>query len=117
MQADVSVLKTTLVVWNSGFCNVNSLRSLQSAHDDRNMARMLTPEERREKKSKKLFDDTEIDSMGSVYKVSRDCTGLYTCTCMRGLGSLSALFDDTEIDFMVRVYKVHQRGLHGIADA
>ena len=41
----------------------------QAAHDDRNVARMLTPAERREKKAKKLFDETGLDALTAVYRV------------------------------------------------
>jgi len=43
----------------------------QSAHEDRNLARKLLPEEKREKKLKKLFDDTETETITSVYKLAR----------------------------------------------
>lgn len=42
----------------------------EQAHTDRNLSRKLTPAERREKKSKKLFDDaTTIETIVSVYRV------------------------------------------------
>lgn len=41
----------------------------QAAHDDRNLARMLTPAEKREKKLKKLFDDNSTEIITSIYKV------------------------------------------------
>ena len=40
----------------------------QAAHDDRNVARMLTPAERRDKKLKRLFDETGIDAITAVYR-------------------------------------------------
>ncbi|GAX81848.1 hypothetical protein CEUSTIGMA_g9276.t1 [Chlamydomonas eustigma] len=43
----------------------------QSAHDDRNLARKLTPAEQREKKMKKLFDDTGLETITTVYKLAR----------------------------------------------
>lgn len=45
----------------------------QAAHDDRNLARMLTPAERREKKLRKLFDagpDGGRSSLVAVYRVA-----------------------------------------------
>lgn len=41
------------------------------AHDDRNLARKLTPTERKEKKMKKLLGDAEagVATMVSVYRV------------------------------------------------
>ncbi|MCL7027989.1 hypothetical protein MKW94_029981 [Papaver nudicaule] len=42
----------------------------EQAHVDRNNARKLTPAERREKKEKKLFDDTNtLETIVSVYKI------------------------------------------------
>lgn len=42
----------------------------EQAHTDRNLARKLTPAELREKKAKKLFDDsTTIETIVSVYRV------------------------------------------------
>ncbi len=42
----------------------------EQAHTDRNLARKLTPAERREKKEKKLFDDaTTLETIVSVYRV------------------------------------------------
>lgn len=44
----------------------------QQAHDDRNLARMLTPAERRDKKVKKLFDsgpEASLTSQTCVYRV------------------------------------------------
>eukprot|EP00201_Polytomella_parva_P009354 CAMPEP_0175070536 /NCGR_PEP_ID=MMETSP0052_2-20121109/18767_1 /TAXON_ID=51329 ORGANISM="Polytomella parva, Strain SAG 63-3" /NCGR_SAMPLE_ID=MMETSP0052_2 /ASSEMBLY_ACC=CAM_ASM_000194 /LENGTH=572 /DNA_ID=CAMNT_0016337657 /DNA_START=15 /DNA_END=1730 /DNA_ORIENTATION=- len=44
----------------------------QAAHEDRNVARMLTPAERRSKKIRKLFDqDPDSQITCSVYRVSR----------------------------------------------
>ncbi|KAK4487829.1 hypothetical protein RD792_003565 [Penstemon davidsonii] len=44
----------------------------EQAHIDRNIARKLTPAERREKKEKKLFDDSNntLDTIVSVYKIN-----------------------------------------------
>ncbi|XP_044461922.1 protein RDM16-like isoform X2 [Mangifera indica] len=43
----------------------------EQAHIDRNIARKLTPAERREKKERKLFDDsTSLDTTVSVYKIN-----------------------------------------------
>ncbi|KAK4367280.1 hypothetical protein RND71_015160 [Anisodus tanguticus] len=44
----------------------------EQAHVDRNIARKLTPDERREKKERKLFDDPNIDpeTIVSVYKIN-----------------------------------------------
>ncbi|CAN4101394.1 unnamed protein product [Withania somnifera] len=44
----------------------------EQAHVDRNIARKLTPDERREKKERKLFDDPNIapETIVSVYKVN-----------------------------------------------
>lgn len=43
----------------------------EQAHVDRNMARKLTPAERREKKERKLFDDpSTLETIVSVYKVN-----------------------------------------------
>ncbi|MCD7453842.1 Protein rdm16 [Datura stramonium] len=44
----------------------------EQAHVDRNVARKLTPDERREKKERKLFDDPNIalETMVSVYKIN-----------------------------------------------
>ncbi|KAL7107865.1 hypothetical protein ACP275_06G081000 [Erythranthe tilingii] len=44
----------------------------EQAHIDRNIARKLTPAERREKKEKKLFEDANanVDSIVSVYKIN-----------------------------------------------
>ncbi|OAY38728.1 hypothetical protein MANES_10G038800v8 [Manihot esculenta] len=43
----------------------------EQAHIDRNIARKLTPSERREKKEKKLFDDPNIvETIVSVYKIN-----------------------------------------------
>lgn len=42
----------------------------EQAHIDRNIARKLTPAERREKKERKLFDDpNSVDTIVSVYKI------------------------------------------------
>ncbi|CAL5065328.1 unnamed protein product [Urochloa decumbens] len=43
----------------------------EQAHVDRNIARKLTPSERREKKERKLFDDptNTVDTIVSVYKI------------------------------------------------
>ncbi|KAG1347508.1 protein RDM16 [Cocos nucifera] len=42
----------------------------EQAHVDRNIARKLTPAERREKKERKLFDDpTTLETLVSVYKI------------------------------------------------
>jgi U4/U6 small nuclear ribonucleoprotein PRP3 len=44
----------------------------QAAHDDRNLARMLTPAERRDKKLRKLFDNTPggaLTTRTAVYRV------------------------------------------------
>jgi len=43
----------------------------QAAHDDRNMARMLTPAERKAKKERKMFDDNGVDLITAVYRVER----------------------------------------------
>eukprot|EP00877_Chromochloris_zofingiensis_P011346 jgi/Chrzof1/6465/Cz18g12030.t1 len=42
----------------------------QSAHDDRNLARMLTPAEKREKKVQKLFDESGLETITAVYKIA-----------------------------------------------
>ncbi|KAI3474345.1 hypothetical protein Pfo_029179, partial [Paulownia fortunei] len=43
----------------------------EQAHIDRNIARKLTPAERREKKERKLFDDPNtLDTIVSVYKIT-----------------------------------------------
>nr|GLL20805.1 U4/U6 small nuclear ribonucleoprotein Prp3 [Ipomoea trifida] len=44
----------------------------EQAHIDRNIARKLTPDERREKKERKLFDDpnTTLETIVSVYKIN-----------------------------------------------
>ncbi|KAL2649804.1 hypothetical protein R1flu_017932 [Riccia fluitans] len=43
----------------------------EQAHTDRNLARKLTPAERREKKEKKLFDDPNtLETIVSVYRVN-----------------------------------------------
>ncbi|RAL37012.1 hypothetical protein DM860_003934 [Cuscuta australis] len=44
----------------------------EQAHIDRNIARKLTPDERREKKERKLFDDpnSSLETLVSVYKVN-----------------------------------------------
>ncbi|KAL8551924.1 hypothetical protein ACS0TY_000826 [Phlomoides rotata] len=43
----------------------------EQAHIDRNIARKLTPAERREKKERKLFDDANtLDTMVSVFKIN-----------------------------------------------
>ncbi|KAK6136092.1 hypothetical protein DH2020_030197 [Rehmannia glutinosa] len=43
----------------------------EQAHIDRNIARKLTPAERREKKERKLFDDPNaVDTIVSVYKIN-----------------------------------------------
>ncbi|XP_026441987.1 protein RDM16-like, partial [Papaver somniferum] len=43
----------------------------EQAHVDRNIARKLTPAERREKKEKKLFDDPNtLETIVSVYKIN-----------------------------------------------
>ncbi|XP_024176819.1 protein RDM16 isoform X1 [Rosa chinensis] len=43
----------------------------EQAHIDRNIARKLTPAERREKKERKLFDDpNNVDTIVSVYKIN-----------------------------------------------
>ncbi|KAL2227516.1 UNVERIFIED_CONTAM: Protein RDM16 [Sesamum indicum] len=43
----------------------------EQAHIDRNIARKLTPAERREKKERKLFDDPNaLDTIVSVYKIN-----------------------------------------------
>ena len=47
----------------------------QQAHDDRNLARKLTPAERREKKIRKLLRDDTSEAR----KYSRTCTELKTC--------------------------------------
>lgn len=42
----------------------------EQAHTDRNLARKLTPAERKEKKAKKLFDDANtLETLVSVYRV------------------------------------------------
>lgn len=44
----------------------------EQAHVDRNIARKLTPAERREKKEKKLFDDSNaLETLVSVYKINK----------------------------------------------
>lgn len=40
-----------------------------AAHEDRNLARKLTPAERRDKKLRKLLDDTSLEAQVAVYKV------------------------------------------------
>lgn len=43
----------------------------EQAHIDRNIARKLTPAERREKKERKLFDDsTTLETLVSVYRIN-----------------------------------------------
>ncbi|CAL5322409.1 unnamed protein product [Camellia sinensis] len=43
----------------------------EQAHIDRNIARKLTPDERREKKERKLFDDpSTLETIVSVYKIN-----------------------------------------------
>ncbi|KAL6520831.1 hypothetical protein OROGR_017400 [Orobanche gracilis] len=44
----------------------------EQAHIDRNVARKLTPSERREKKERKLFDDphAQLDTIVAVYKIN-----------------------------------------------
>ncbi|XP_031502434.1 protein RDM16 isoform X2 [Nymphaea colorata] len=42
----------------------------EQAHVDRNIARKLTPAERREKKEKKLFDENMLETIVSVYKIN-----------------------------------------------
>lgn len=43
----------------------------EQAHIDRNIARKLTPDERREKKERKLFDDPNtVETIVSVYKIN-----------------------------------------------
>ncbi|KAL3702285.1 hypothetical protein R1sor_020307 [Riccia sorocarpa] len=43
----------------------------EQAHTDRNLARKLTPAERREKKEKKLFDDpTTLETIVSVFRIN-----------------------------------------------
>ncbi|XAR72069.1 hypothetical protein NMG60_11018569, partial [Bertholletia excelsa] len=43
----------------------------EQAHIDRNIARKLTPDERREKKERKLFDDlNNVETIVSVYKIN-----------------------------------------------
>ncbi|XP_058182403.1 protein RDM16-like isoform X2 [Rhododendron vialii] len=45
----------------------------EKAHDDRNAAHKLTPDERREKRERKLFGDPDVpESVVSVYKVNND---------------------------------------------
>jgi len=45
----------------------------QNAHEDRNIARMLTPAERRDKKERRLFDDNgELTFINMVNEVYRD---------------------------------------------
>jgi U4/U6 small nuclear ribonucleoprotein PRP3 len=41
----------------------------EQAHVDRNIARKLTPLERREKKERKLFDDSTVETIACVYKI------------------------------------------------
>lgn len=41
----------------------------EQAHVDRNIARKLTPSERREKKERKLFDDPTVETIVCVYKI------------------------------------------------
>ncbi|TVU10971.1 hypothetical protein EJB05_44528 [Eragrostis curvula] len=41
----------------------------EQAHVDRNIARKLTPSERREKKERKLFEDPTVDTIVCVYKI------------------------------------------------
>lgn len=41
----------------------------EQAHKDRNIARKLTPDERREKKERKLFDDLSVETLVSVYRI------------------------------------------------
>lgn len=38
-----------------------AMEERQQAHEDRNLARKLTPAERKDKKLKKLFDDDEVE--------------------------------------------------------
>ena len=46
----------------------------EQAHTDRNLARKLTPAERRKKKERKLFDDPNtLETIVSVYKVNDLC--------------------------------------------
>ncbi|CAN6485885.1 unnamed protein product [Victoria cruziana] len=42
----------------------------EQAHVDRNIARKLTPAERRDKKEKKLFDENVLETIVSVYKIN-----------------------------------------------
>ncbi|GMH37612.1 hypothetical protein BSKO_05485 [Bryopsis sp. KO-2023] len=46
-----------------------AMEERQQAHEDRNLARKLTPEERKEKKLRKLFDDGGVDFQTCVFKV------------------------------------------------
>ncbi|KAF6151607.1 hypothetical protein GIB67_010283 [Kingdonia uniflora] len=49
----------------------NAAADREQAHVDRNIARKLTPAERREKKEKKLFEDSNtVETIVSVYKVN-----------------------------------------------
>lgn len=41
----------------------------QQAHDDRNVARMLTPAERRDKKIRKMFDSSTTEVFAAVYRI------------------------------------------------
>jgi U4/U6 small nuclear ribonucleoprotein PRP3 len=43
----------------------------QAAHDDRNLARKLTTEERKAKKLRKMFDDSAADVLVQVFRVNR----------------------------------------------
>jgi U4/U6 small nuclear ribonucleoprotein PRP3 len=46
----------------------NEQQERELAHADRNLARKLTPAERREKKNKKLFEDVTLETIVSVYR-------------------------------------------------
>jgi U4/U6 small nuclear ribonucleoprotein PRP3 len=40
-----------------------------AAHEDRNLARMLTPAERRDKKLRRMFDNSGLEAVTAVYRV------------------------------------------------
>lgn len=46
----------------------NEQQEREGAHADRNLARKLTPAERREKKNKKLFEDMTLETIVSLYR-------------------------------------------------
>lgn len=51
-----------------------------AAHEDRNLARKLTPAEAREKKMRQMFDDSAVETLTVVYKVW--CAPFLRCRCV-----------------------------------